>query len=134
MLRYRFRGERREAVGNFVGSLSREQTAALIAVIGTCILVAGFLAGRAIGNGNDAGRLDGRIPTGISTRQGTLAVPTLGKAKPIPKLVVPQQQQSAEPATEEGTTPTYTPSSPAEAESPAPAPAPAPEVTVAPNG
>lgn len=103
----------------------------LIAAAGALILVAGFLAGRAIGDSDNTTSFEGEVPTEISTRRSAVAVPILGKAEQIPTLAVPQPPAEAE-SEAEGESSSSPP--PVEAETPATSPEPGPEVTVAPSG
>jgi hypothetical protein len=120
-----------------VGELSRAQLA-LAAVAGIGILAAGFLAGGAIGNGDGSSSPDIQRPARIATRDSSVDVPTLGETKQIPRLEV--KEQTAASTVEEGTSSTFTPSSPVEegpaeeTKTPSSTPEPEPEVTVAPNG
>lgn len=114
--------------------------AALAAVAGVGVLVAGFLVGGAIGDSEDPSASNKQTPSRITTRQSSVHVPTLGETKRIPTLAAPEQ--TAQATVEESTAPTSTPSAPveesppAEEKSPAPVPEsePTPEVTVAPDG
>lgn len=112
--------------------------AALAAAGGIGILAVGFLAGSAIGNGDGSSSPDGQRPARIATRDSSVNVPTLGETKQIPTLEA--KERTAPSAVEEGTSPSFTPSSPVEegpveeAKTPSSAPEPEPEVTVAPNG
>jgi hypothetical protein len=102
-----------------------------LAILTLAILAVGFLAGRAIGNANPDEAEFGSTPTGVTTRAGAVAVPTLGGAGEVPPL-----QSTTPPAepeeSEEGENSAPTPEEGAEAE-PAPTPESGPEVTVAPN-
>jgi hypothetical protein len=111
----------------------------LAGLAGFCILAAGFLVGRTVGNGDGSTSSVGSTPARITSRHSSVRIPTLGGAKQIPPLEV--TRQAAEAKTEEGTTPGYTEASPtpepepeAEPQSPAPSHEPPPEVTVTPNG
>lgn len=101
-----------------------------MAVVGVCVLVAGFAVGRLLG-GNRRAEATGSDPTVTSTRSGAVKVPMLGAAKPIPTLDASTQEAAAEPepeAEEEAA------SSPVVEEEPPPQSHSEPEVTVAPNG
>ncbi len=117
-----------------MGRLNRVQTAVLGTIAGALILAGGFVAGQAIGVGDDEASLDQGPPTRISTRQGGLAIPTLGDAERIPTLEATQQEVES-PSELEDSSSTFTPSpEPEESPAPEPSPEPSPEVTVAPNG
>ena len=108
----------------------------VLTVAGVCIAVVGFLAGRAIGDGNSDDALSNPVPTEISTGSSSIAVPTLGSEKPLPTLEVtqpPAEPEGEEEAVDSGSSEAE-PEIEAEPEEPSSSQEQGPEVTVAPNG
>lgn len=104
-----------------------------MAAVGVLVAICGFLLGRTVGVGESAAP-EGSIPTLIGTKSDSAHVPTLGAAKEIPALDLPQpspeagEEEAAEPEPEVEPEPVIEKVEPPENPSSSP-----PGITVAPS-